>query len=172
MTNSFGINPDKIESIRGVFRHHPEITRVRIYGSRALGTNRVGSDIDLAIEGRITGRQVNQILSELDKLMLPYSFDLTVMENVKNKDLIEHIDRAGLLFYAAVRETTEQWDDVPTKVVGRRRMPGPHDPPDYRLQDLANSMHSGRVRWPKGVFRFRTHEEADAWWIKSMIVKK
>jgi hypothetical protein len=71
-----------------------------------------------------------------------------------------------------VRETTEQWDDEPRKVVGRRRKPGPEARCGYAIQDLANEMGSGRLLWPKGVFRFKTHEEADAWWTETMTLKK
>ena len=72
--------------------------------------------------------------------------------------------------YNAMRETKEQWDDLPpdAKVVGKRRAPrGGHG-----LQRLANEMGQGLVTWPKGVFRFRSHEEADAWWIDQMQVPK
>ena len=72
-----------------------------------------------------------------------------------------------------IRETTEQWDDVPpgAKVVGRRR-PRRDTKPGYGIQQLANELSSGRLQWPKGVFRFKTHEEADAWWTERVTIKK
>lgn len=70
----------------------------------------------------------------------------------------------------------EQWDDLPegAKVVGRRVVPMRANAADaYALQDLVNeSGGRGKVSWPRGVFRFRTYEEADEWWIKTMIVRK
>ncbi len=51
------------------------------------------------------------------------------------------------------------------KVVGRRtRMPGAFES-GMKLQSLAVELHrSLKQRWaPKGVYRFKTHEEADEW---------
>ncbi len=72
-----------------------------------------------------------------------------------------------------MRETKEQWDDLPpgAKVVGKRRPSQGHEVGDG-LQRLANEMGQGLVSWPKGVFRFKSHEEADAWWIDQMQVRK
>ena len=72
-----------------------------------------------------------------------------------------------------IRETTEQWDDLPpgAKVVGRRRTCR-DTKPGYGIQQLANELSSGRLQWPKGVFRFKTHEEADAWWTERVTIKK
>ena len=72
------------------------------------------------------------------------------------------------------RETTAQWDDLlpGAKVVGKRCPPkGGLEIGDV-LQQLARDMAEGRVRWPKGVWRFKTHEEADAWWIDQMKIYK
>lgn len=61
-----------------------------------------------------------------------------------------------------VRETREQWDDVPAKVVGRRK-PGvvnlERGAAFLRWGADANIRLRGR---PKGVFRYRSFEEADA----------
>lgn len=67
------------------------------------------------------------------------------------------------------RETTEQWDDLPAgaKVVGKRR-PSLAYKAGYDIQALANELSGKRIGWPKGVFRFKTHEEADAWWRETM----
>jgi hypothetical protein len=67
-----------------------------------------------------------------------------------------------------VNETTEQWDDVPAKVVGRRRRGATGWRQATVLQDNANAAMVGRTSWPKGVFRFRTFDEADAWWIQNI----
>ncbi|MCS6772448.1 MAG: hypothetical protein NZ740_10595 [Kiritimatiellae bacterium] len=71
-----------------------------------------------------------------------------------------------------VRETSEQWDDVPRKVVGRRVSPGGGWEHATKLQQLANQMNRGRTSWPRGVFRFRSFEEADFWWIQNIRFRK
>ena len=72
-----------------------------------------------------------------------------------------------------VRETLAQWDDVPAKVIGRRRTPVVRETADYGLQTLVNELHQSgaQVSWPKGIFRFKTHAEADAWWIRAMKIR-
>ena len=57
------------------------------------------TDIDLVIEGEISDIESQLILSELDELPLPYIFDIKVLNNINNADLIEHIKRVGKLIY-------------------------------------------------------------------------
>ena len=35
---------------------------------------------------------------------------------------------------------------------------------DNKADSIARRMASGGIRIPRGVFRFKTHEEADEWW--------
>jgi len=75
----FGIPTEAVAKIRDVFAGHPEVEQVILYGSRAKGTFRNGSDVDLAVEGRGMNLTVlNRIDTELDELLLPWSFDLSV----------------------------------------------------------------------------------------------
>jgi len=54
--------------LRGVFRQHPEITAVKLFGSRAKGTQAPNSDIDLAIWGTVDALGAAAIAAELDEL--------------------------------------------------------------------------------------------------------
>lgn len=97
----FGLPGAAIAAINEVFAAYPEIERVILYGSRAKGTHRAGSDIDLAIVGpAITERQRVEIEGRLDELLLPYTIDLLLRHAIRNPQLIEHIERAGVVFYA------------------------------------------------------------------------
>jgi hypothetical protein len=71
-----------------------------------------------------------------------------------------------------IRETSEQWDDVPAKVVGRRHAAAGGWSNADVLQQRVNQSSAGRARWPKGVYRFTTFEEADAWWIQNTTYPK
>lgn len=71
-----------------------------LYGSRAMGTYRPGSDIDLSLKGDLLEWQDLQRLEvALDDLMLPYRFDLSLYDQIDNPDLIAHIQRVGISFY-------------------------------------------------------------------------
>lgn len=96
----FGLKESTIAKINGVFSAVPEVDQVIIYGSRAMGTCRNGSDIDLTIKGKaVTHSQVLRIENQLDDLLLPYTIDLSLLHQISNKDLLEHIKRVGIVFY-------------------------------------------------------------------------
>lgn len=95
----FGLTDNALELMRGVFAQHPELDRVVIYGSRALGRERPNSDIDLALFGRINGPALGQIAAELDELPLPFLFDVANYAEITHAPLREHIDRHGQVLY-------------------------------------------------------------------------
>jgi predicted nucleotidyltransferase len=96
----FGLKPSTIEKIRSVFSGHPEVEQVILYGSRAKGNYRPGSDIDLAIRGEtVTLSQLMKIEGELDDLLLPYKIDLSLHHKIDSPELLEHIGRVGNVFY-------------------------------------------------------------------------
>lgn len=96
----FGLKQVTIEKICGVFSAHPEIEQVIIYGSRAKGNYRDGSDIDLTIKGEgVSLSQLLKIENELDDLLLPYKIDLSLLHKIDDPDLLDHIRRVGVVFY-------------------------------------------------------------------------
>jgi predicted nucleotidyltransferase len=99
-SDRFGLSPQVIERIQSVFRKNSAIHEVVIYGSRAKGTFKPGSDIDLAVVG--PGLNAGDLLSLdllLDDLSLPYKIDLSLLHLIEQKDLLEHIRRVGQVFY-------------------------------------------------------------------------
>ncbi len=96
----FGLPPATLEKLISVFAQHSAIASVLIYGSRAKGNYRTGSDIDLTIKGsEISFAEFMQIENQIDDLLLPYTVDLSQYNQINNKELIEHIDRVGLEIY-------------------------------------------------------------------------
>jgi len=92
--------PDKtINLINGVFKKYSGIDKVIIYGSRARGDYRNGSDIDLTILGDVSYKDKICIAGQIYDLPIPYSCDLSVLKNIKNENLVERIERVGKLFY-------------------------------------------------------------------------
>lgn len=97
---NFGLSDSALEALRKVFSLHPAVREVRIYGSRAIGTFRDGSDIDLVMYGHtLTDSIRNKISQEIDELNLPWMVDLSLIEMIKDPDLLDHIARIGVLFY-------------------------------------------------------------------------
>lgn len=99
-SEAFGLTSSTRAAIQQTLAAFPEIEQVILYGSRAMGRERPGSDIDLVILGpQFTHQQLLRLLTKLDDLMLPYSFDLCRQQDITNPDLLEHIKRVGQLFY-------------------------------------------------------------------------
>lgn len=99
----FGLSASVIRQIHQVLARHPKVERAVIYGSRAKGNFRPGSDIDLtlfAIEGQeISYHELADILDEVDDLLLPYTMDLSAFAQLSHPELREHIERVGQVFY-------------------------------------------------------------------------
>lgn len=96
-----GLTDKELDSIRGVFVKYPKIMRAAVFGSRAKGTHRRFSDIDIAIFSEsLTHSEFSQLLLELDDLLLPYEMDVLEYEKIANQELRDHIDRVGVEIYA------------------------------------------------------------------------
>ena len=96
----FGLPQATIEKICGVLAHYPQVTKAVIYGSRAKGNYKNGSDIDLTLYGNELTHKISlAILVELDDLLLPYTIDLSIYAMLDHADLREHIEQVGMVFY-------------------------------------------------------------------------
>ena len=95
-----GLNQTEMGLILGVFRKHPEIQSVTLFGSRAKGTHSNCSDVDLAVAGDITSLDAEAIASDLDDLPLPYRFEVQALKAIKHRALMEHIKRVGVEIYS------------------------------------------------------------------------
>ena len=96
----FGLNDKTLTSIRNVINHYENIDLAIIYGSRAKGNYRNGSDIDITLKGiDLKLKDILSLENEIDELMLPYKFDISIYEHIDNKDFLDHIDRVGKVFF-------------------------------------------------------------------------
>lgn len=96
----FGLKEQSIEAIRAVLAAHPSVKKALLYGSRAKGTFKAGSDIDLTLCGAaLTLKELGDIAEELDDLLLPYQIDLSIFDRLDHAGLREHIERVGVVFY-------------------------------------------------------------------------
>ncbi|MGL1958211.1 MAG: nucleotidyltransferase domain-containing protein [Colwellia sp.] len=97
---SFGLSESYIAQINNIFEKFSSINKVILYGSRAKGTYKNGSDIDLTLMGNnITHKDFLNISNQLDDLMTPYQFDLSIYSQINNQELLKHINRVGVVFF-------------------------------------------------------------------------
>ena len=99
----YGLEAEDVERIVAVFRSFPEIEKAVLYGSRAKGTYREGSDIDVSLFGPQLNLSIaNAISQSIYDLNLPYLFDISIFHQISNPDLQEHINRAGIVLFSRV----------------------------------------------------------------------
>lgn len=100
----FGLSADTLKKIRHKLAQHPHVERAVVYGSRAKGNYKPGSDIDLTLHAApgadIEHRELSNILEEIDNLLSPYTVDLSVFDQRTNAELRKHIERVGQVLYA------------------------------------------------------------------------
>ncbi len=97
----FGLKSEIIKKVNCIFAKYPQIEKAILYGSRAKGNYKTGSDIDLSLLGQdLTLSIVYEVELEIDDLLLPYTFDISIFNQISNLDLIEHINRVGISFYS------------------------------------------------------------------------
>ncbi len=95
-----GLQLETVEKLRNVFARHPEIQKVTLYGSRAKGTHRTGSDIDFCITAPgWTSSELSRLATELEGLNLPWTLDINLYHFIQLPALREHIERVGVLFF-------------------------------------------------------------------------
>lgn len=100
INSPYGLPLYAITAFKDIFKDYPEIDKVILYGSRAKGTYRQGSDIDLCIESSLLElSELLEIENKIDDLLLPWKVDLSLKHRIDNQDLLEHISRVGIVFY-------------------------------------------------------------------------
>ncbi|MBI2266302.1 MAG: nucleotidyltransferase domain-containing protein [Armatimonadetes bacterium] len=102
----FGLKDATIQKMHFVLARYPQVEEAILYGSRAKGNYKNGSDIDLTLRGgaELTLNVMYAIIEELDDLLLPYTVDLSILANIRDPDLLAHIERVGVSFYKRDRE--------------------------------------------------------------------
>lgn len=103
-----GLSDPTVAKIQGVLARYPAVEKAVLYGSRAKGNYKPGSDIDLTLVGStLSNRVLADIADALDELLLPYSIDLSIFDDLNHADLREHIERVGVVLYTRGGESEE-----------------------------------------------------------------
>ena len=99
---TFGLSQRDVSTIQGILRRYPSVQLVRIFGSRSKKTQHTGSDIDMAVmNSDVNWNDLLRLRSDLDDSDLPYTVDVVYYPNLRLKELKEHIDKVGKVFYEA-----------------------------------------------------------------------
>ena len=97
-----GLSGETMDILNLIFRKYPGIKQVVLYGSRAKGNYKKGSDIDLTLitEDNFTFTDLLRIGNDFDDSDLPYFVDVSIYDRLSNRDLKAHIDRVGKILYS------------------------------------------------------------------------
>jgi predicted nucleotidyltransferase len=98
----FGLSQRDLRLIIEQISAYPQIERALLFGSRALGNYKPGSDCDIALTGPLlTTDIIHQLRSRLnEQLPLPYMFDIVDATHVTNASLIDHIREFGIEIFS------------------------------------------------------------------------
>lgn len=97
----FGLKEFELDYIINAIKKFDEIEKAVIFGSRAKGNYKPGSDVDIGIYGKnITFDTVSALHAMLEaKGPLPYFFDIVDYTHLSHMELKEHIDRVGKVIF-------------------------------------------------------------------------
>lgn len=94
------IEPKLLAQIRDVIGKNTSVTSAVLFGSRAMNTASLNSDIDIALKGSVSALTAESISQELeDTVPTLRQFDVVSYENITLPALVSHIDRVGITFF-------------------------------------------------------------------------
>ena len=100
MIVQFGLPDDVLPRLLAVLSINRKVKQITLYGSRAKGNSRDGSDIDLCLDGdALSLKDLAELDASIDDLLLPWKVDIAVRQQIDNPDLIAHIERVGVMLY-------------------------------------------------------------------------
>jgi predicted nucleotidyltransferase len=97
----FGLPDEVLPRLLAVLSSNPKVKQITLYGSRAKGNARHGSDIDLCLDGdALSLKDLDELDARIDDLLLPWKVDISVWQQIDNPELIAHIERVGVRVYS------------------------------------------------------------------------
>lgn len=107
--NLFGLRKKDVDFMLNLFAQHKEIEKVILYGSRARGTHRLGSDVDLALIGKtVTFSLTNKIHYILEEESpTPLWFDVLHFDLLEEGEFKSEIRKEGVVIYNKMGEISK-----------------------------------------------------------------
>lgn len=105
MSDKFGLTESDLKNIISILQQQEEVDESFIFGSRAKGNYRRGSDVDIAVKGKDVDLKIINRISYLlnEETTMPYYFDVLNYNTISNQQLVSHIDRVGIMFYKKMK---------------------------------------------------------------------
>jgi len=102
-----GLPNQTLDTLDTIFRKYPGIKQAILYGSRAKGNYRAGSDIDMALmtDETFTRMDLLRVAGDFDDSDMPYMVDVLIYDALSNLELKAHIDRVGKVLYPRQAQT-------------------------------------------------------------------
>ena len=96
----YGIKEEQWDMLCNIFAKNPKIEKVILYGSRAKGTYKPFSDVDLTLVGSdLSLNDLADTINAIDDILLPYMFDISLYQQLRSPELLDHISRKGIVVY-------------------------------------------------------------------------
>lgn len=96
----YGLTDRELALMDSYFSQITNLEKVILYGSRAKGNYKKFSDVDITLLGKEIGVsdlfKLQDLLYESD---LPYMYDVSLFKSLTNPDLIDHINRKGVVLW-------------------------------------------------------------------------
>jgi len=110
MDDRFGLRPDDLATMTDILAQYPAVHTALIFGSRAKGNYKPGSDVDIALHGEeVTNRMAAAIAYRLnEETIMPYHFDVLNCHTLASPELVAHIERVGEVFYTASAKPSQR----------------------------------------------------------------
>lgn len=98
MKNKYGIEEEIYQEMLMIFKEITQVSQVILFGSRAKGSYKPTSDIDLAVELTEDSKKL-LLIRKLDEMRCALKFDVVNRKQIKNEQLIHDIETEGVVIY-------------------------------------------------------------------------
>jgi predicted nucleotidyltransferase len=97
----YGLSDRSLETVKKLLAKYPGIRSAVLYGSRAKGSYKNGSDIDLTLhtDDAFTHADLLRLMGDFDDSDLPYMVDVSDYRKLQNENLKDHIRQVGKVLY-------------------------------------------------------------------------
>ncbi|MCR4317474.1 MAG: restriction endonuclease subunit S [Planctomycetes bacterium] len=88
-------------AIIDILSANPSVERIVLFGSRAMETFTIASDVDIALFGdELTPTDQSKLAAAVDELSMPQQVDLLLYNSITKKELLQHIEEHGVEWFA------------------------------------------------------------------------